>query len=228
MAGEPPISPSTMPAIASVDERFLSYNVEMAEVVGGTFWKSYSRLSRAASPAAPGGASGTSAATVVPQLKIGEGSALFETRPPVDLSNRRLRTPAAALGPAYVRVSGTWANSVYFDDREGPSPAKPPVGFRSVLTRAQWQGVVDFARAVNAEIVTFFAISPGVGDAAGVWMPEQARRFLEYTTSVGGKIAAAELAILAPMDVLIVPPDMASLPVVDGGPSSMPSATPES
>jgi hypothetical protein len=40
--------------------------------------------------------------------------------------------------------------------------------------------------------VTSFAISPGTRDAAGVWAPDQARRFLAYTRSIGGTIAAAE------------------------------------
>ena len=43
---------------------------------------------------------------------------LYEYRPPIDLTNARLRKLAAALGPAYVRVSGTWANTTY-------SSAKP-------------------------------------------------------------------------------------------------------
>jgi hypothetical protein len=30
-----------MPYVGTVDERFNSYNVEMAEVIGGTFWKPY-------------------------------------------------------------------------------------------------------------------------------------------------------------------------------------------
>ena len=33
--------PSEMPYVGTVDERFNSYNVEMAEVIGGTFWKPY-------------------------------------------------------------------------------------------------------------------------------------------------------------------------------------------
>jgi heparanase len=39
MAQPVPVSPATMPRIATVDERYQSYNVEMAEVIGGTFWK---------------------------------------------------------------------------------------------------------------------------------------------------------------------------------------------
>jgi hypothetical protein len=62
-----------------------------------------------------------------------------------------------------------------------------------VLTRRQWAGVVDFAQAVHANLMTSFAISAGVRDAAGVWTPDQARRLVGYTRSVGGEIAAAEL-----------------------------------
>jgi heparanase len=89
-------------------------------------------------------------------------------------------------------VSGTWANSVFFQDSDAPAPAASPQGFQSVLTRGEWKGVVDFAHAVNTKIVTSFAISAGVRDASGIWTPDQARRFLAYTGSVGGSIAAAE------------------------------------
>src|SRR5439155_14663427 len=72
------------------------------------------------------------------------------------------------------------------------TPATPPRGFNSVLSRERWRGVVDFAHAVDAGIVTSMAISPGVRDAAGLWQSDQARRFIAYTKSVGGRIAAAE------------------------------------
>ena len=117
---------------------------------------------------------------------------MFQARPPIDLSNPRLRRLASALGPAYVRVSGTWANSAFFSDSDSP-PAEAPAGFQGVLTRPQWKGVIDFARAVNAELVTSFAISAGVRDAAGVWTPLQRDRFWITRESIGGKVAAAEL-----------------------------------
>jgi heparanase len=79
-----------------------------------------------------------------------------------------------------------------FQGSDAPPAATPPKGFESVLTRGEWKGVVDFAQAVNAKVVTSFAISAGVRDSAGVWTPDQARRFLAYTQSVGGDIAAAE------------------------------------
>jgi hypothetical protein len=61
-----------------------------------------------------------------------------------------------------------------------------------VLKRQQWKGVIDFSKAVDAKIVTSFATSVGTRDPAGVWTTEQAKRFLDYTESVGGHIAAAE------------------------------------
>jgi hypothetical protein len=103
-----------------------------------------------------------------------------------------LRKLAAALGPAYVRVSGTWANTTYFQNSDDAAPANPPTGFNGVLTRRQWKAVVDFSRAVDARIVTSFATSAGTRDASGLWTPAQARQFLAYTKSIGGNITAAE------------------------------------
>jgi len=166
-AEELSITPARMARIGTVDERFQSYNVEMLEVTGGRFWKPYG--------------SSTS-----------DGhSDLYEYRAPVDLTKPRLRRLAAALAPAYVRVSGTWANATYFAD-SNTAPSAPPSGFNGILSHKQWLGVVNFSQAVGAQIVTSFAASPGTRDATGVWAPDQARRFLAYTYSVGGHVAAAE------------------------------------
>ena len=175
------IAPASMPRVGTVDERFQSYNIEAVEVTGGRFWKPYSSASAPA--AVPNRATGAPA---------GIDPSLFEYRAPIDLSNPRLRKLAAALGPAYLRVSGTWMNSTYFQDSDEPALSQPPTGFNSVLTRQQWKGVVDFAHAVNAEIFTSFAISAGTRDASGVWTPKVAQPFLNYTRSIGGDVAAAE------------------------------------
>jgi heparanase len=177
------IAPSTMARIGSIDERFQSYNVEMVEVTGGRFWKPYA--GKAAAPAA----ASKQASSNQP---AGMDPGLYQYRQPINLANPRLRKLAAALGPAYLRVSGTWANTTYFQNSDEPAPAAPPKGFNGVLTRQQWKGVVDFSNAVNAEIVTSVAVSPGTRDAAGLWTPEQARVFFDYTKSAGGHIAAAE------------------------------------
>src|SRR4051812_17028825 len=166
-AQEISIAPASMTRLGTVDERLQSYNVEMVEVTGGNFWKAYE-------PGSP-----------EPHAD------LFAFRAPIDLTNSRLRRLAAALAPAYMRVSGTWANATYFTDTE-LAPAMPPAGFNAILTRQQWQGVIDFSRVADAPVVTSFAISPGTRDSAGAWTPNQARRLLAYTGSVGGGIVAAE------------------------------------
>jgi Glycosyl hydrolase family 79, N-terminal domain len=174
----PSVTPSRMPRIGTVDERFQSYNIEMVEVTGGPFWKPY-RPKPDAGPTPPHR----------PDVPGSADADLFQYRPPIDLANPKLRTLAAALGPAYLRVSGSWANTTYFTDSDMPAPLPSP-GFTGALTRPQWRGVVSFARAVNAEIVTSFAAADR--DAAGVWTPDRAERLLAYTGSIGGRMAAAE------------------------------------
>lgn len=175
------VNPTTLSRVGTIDERYQSYNIEMLEVTGGKFWKPYNTAPQPTTqPAQPNSNQPT-----------GMDPDLYAYRPPKNLSNLRLRHLAAALGPAYVRVSGTWANSTYFPPSDD-APAQPPTGFNAVLTHQQWKGVIDFAHATNAEIVTSFATSPGAHDASGVWTPDDAQRFLDYTRSVGGRIAAAE------------------------------------
>ena len=167
LAGEPSVTPASLTRIGEIDQRFQSYNVEMVEVTGGRFWKPYG------------------------PNRFEAGSDLFAYRAPIDLTNTRLRKLAAALAPAYLRVSGTWANATYFADSDMAPPA-PPAGFNGVLSRQQWRGVIDFSHAAGAPIVTSFAVSPGTRDAAGVWTANQASRLLSYTSAIGGRIAAAE------------------------------------
>jgi hypothetical protein len=149
--------------IAEVDERYLSFNVEMVEVTGGRFWAPYDDPAKER----------------------------FAFREPIDLGNERLRKLTRGLAPAYVRVSGTWANSTYFDDSATPV-LEPPQGFGSVLTARQWDAVHRFARDLDLRVVTSFAVSDGTRDANGVWTPDNARRLLQYNKSQGHEIAATE------------------------------------
>lgn len=182
--GAAKILPGTMSKIGAIDERFQSYNIEAVEITGGRFWKPYT----------PAGTSESHAQkpNTTPTAPGGMDPSLYEYRPPLDLTNARLRKLAAALGPAYLRVSGTWMNTTYFQDSDAPAPATPPKGFNSVLTRKEWKGVVDFAAFANAQLVTSFAISAGTRDAENVWTPAQAIALANYTKSLGGSIAAAE------------------------------------
>jgi len=181
----PSIDPAKMPRVGAVDERFQSFNVEMIEVTGGRFWKPYKDIEAALKAR-------TNAATSSGATPTGMDPSFYEQRPPTDLANTRLRKLATALAPAYLRVSGTWANMTYFHEADTPPPATPPAGFGGVLTRQQWKGVLDFSKAVDAKIVTSFATGPGTRDAKGNWTPKEARKVLAYTKSQGGSIAAAE------------------------------------
>ncbi|MEO6717922.1 MAG: hypothetical protein ABIM50_11840 [Novosphingobium sp.] len=152
-----------LPKIAEVDPRFQSYNVEMVEVTGGRFWAPY------------GGPAGET----------------YRTRPPENLADPHLRALARHLGPAYVRVSGTWANSTYLE-AEGEHLTVPPAGYEQVLTRAQWRGLVDFARSVDAKVGISYAVSEGTRGADGTWKTDQAQRLLDLTRTAGGDIAFSE------------------------------------
>ncbi len=173
------VNPSSMPKLGSVDPSFVSYNIEMVEVTGGRFWKPYK--STAQVPSQPTG-----------NQPPGMSADLYQYRPPINLANPRLRNLAEAFGPSYVRVSGTWQNSTYFQNDDQPPAAEAPKGFKGVLTRAEWKGVIDFAHAVNDQIVTSFAVSAGTRGADETWTPDQAKTFLDYTKAIGGNIAAAE------------------------------------
>jgi hypothetical protein len=87
--------PENMTRVGSVEERYQFYNIEMLEVTGGMFWKPYGQASN----------DGTGGAPDKSGVPAGMDADLYEYRPPVDLSNGKLRKLAAALGPAYVRVS---------------------------------------------------------------------------------------------------------------------------
>jgi hypothetical protein len=160
--------------IAEIDRRYQSVNVEMCEVVGGNFWIPYDLLDSE-------------------KVNVSGLSALKREISPINLYDKKLRVLASALGPMYVRISGTWANSTYFQDNDEPKLESAPEGYENVLTRAEWKGVVDFCKAIDAKLVTSFAISPGMRDAEGNWTKKQIEPLINYTKSIGGEIAAAEM-----------------------------------
>lgn len=165
-APAPSLQLGRLAKLGTVDARYQGYNVEMVEVTGGRFW-------------APYGSGGTT-----PPDMYGE-------RPPLDLTDPRLIALARNLGPSLMRVSGTWSNNTYLE-AEGEKLTVPPEGYRQVLTRQQWRNVVAFSRAVNAPIVTSFAVSGGTRGTDGVWKTDQAQRVVDLTKEAGGSLYAAE------------------------------------
>ncbi|HCS43035.1 MAG TPA: hypothetical protein DIW52_09450 [Pseudomonas sp.] len=181
------LAPATMKRVGTIDERYQSYNVEMLEVTGGKFWKPYKEIGKTA--AQPSAASSNEAQSG--DAPSGMDPGLYQYRPPLDLTNKRLRAMAQALGPAYMRISGTWANTTYFADTQTP-PKDPPQGYGGVLTREQWLAGIDFSRAVDAPIVTSMPTGVGTRGPDGLWQPDQARRWLAFTKAHGGTVAAVE------------------------------------
>ncbi|HET7885856.1 MAG TPA: hypothetical protein VFL62_06500 [Bradyrhizobium sp.] len=172
IAADVRIAPAELAAIGAVDARFQSFNIEMVGVTGGPFWKPYALETQRSAP-------------------VGNDT-LFSQRPPIDLTNKSLRKRAAALSPSLMRVSGTWANTTFFAGSDD-TLMRPPAGYRSVLTAHRWREVIDFSNAVDAPIVTSFAISAPTRDAKGIWEPDVAQRMISATRAVGGNIVATEL-----------------------------------
>lgn len=166
------VQPRTLPYVRTTDERFQSYQIGFSHLTGGETWKAFDAL---------GGQPGKSIADV------------REPRTPTDLTNRRLRNLTSALAPFYLRYSGTTANNVYFHDDDAPRLAAPPPGFKAMLTRQRWREALDFADAVNAKVVTSFAISAGVRDSDHNWTSAMAAPWMAYTRSIGREVYAAEL-----------------------------------
>ncbi len=149
---------------AVVDPRFQSFNVEMVEVTGGEFWVRYDENDE----------------------PTGRG-----TREPIDLADTRLRNLARELAPAFMRVSGSWANETFFD-AEDSTQGEVPQGFSGVLTPEQWDAANEFAMTLGFEIITSFAGSGGTRDDSGDWTPDLARSWLEYTRDRGYPVTAVE------------------------------------
>src|SRR5256885_14610184 len=84
-----------MPRVATVDEWYQSYNVEMAEVIGGDFWKPYDPNAKPAPPPTDAGAGGFDIG--------GTATAVLQKVAPTGLVRPRLRQDAAALWAALAR-----------------------------------------------------------------------------------------------------------------------------
>ena len=147
---------AALPQIRKIDPMMMSYNVEFAEVTGGTFWKAYT----------PEQIAGTEPFTV--DLSAGGITAFFsslmQVYPPIDLYDEKLRRLARELGTAWVRVSGTWATKTYYDF-DGITNGEPPEGYLNVLTKEQWIGVLDFVKATGTKLMISVSNCAGLHSA---------------------------------------------------------------
>lgn len=176
------LEPNSLKAVRTVDERLISYNIEMTEVTGGTFWKAYT----------PGQIAGTEEFKFSGELTdftVMEG--LMQYYPPIDLYNERLRGLAKKLGPAWVRVSGSWATQTYYDF-EGTTGGKAPDGYKSVLTKRQWIGVLDFVKEIGARLLISVSNCAGDHPNGGALDLSQTKKIFDFSHAYGVDIDAAE------------------------------------
>lgn len=166
----------------NVDERLVSYNIEMTEVTGGTFWKAYT----------PGQIAGTEEFPPITNLEdVTAMRELMQYYPPVDLYNERLRELAKKLGPAWIRISGTWATKTYYDFDDSAN-GKVPDGYASLLTREQWIGVLDFVSYVGGRLLVSVSNCAGDHPDGGPLSLTQAKKIFELSHEYGVEIEAVE------------------------------------
>lgn len=168
--------------LRTIDERLVSYNIEMTEITGGTFWKAYT----------PGQIAGTEEFKVSGELTDFTAMAdLMQYYPPINLYDEKLRKYAKALGPAWIRISGTWSTKTFYDF-EGSTGGIAPEGYASVLSKDQWIGVLDFVKAVGGKLLVSVSNCAGDHPNGGPLDLTQAKKLFDLSHAYGVDIDAAE------------------------------------
>ena len=162
--------------LRTVNPRLMSYNVEMTEVTGGTFWKAYTPEQIAGTEEFP------------PIKGMHEMANLMQWYDPIDTTNPRLLKLSKELGSVWVRVSGTWATKTYYDfDGTGC-----PEGYQSALTRQQWVNLINFVNAIDAKLLISVANCEGLHHADEPWNPSEAEKIFALSKELGHPIDAVE------------------------------------
>ena len=169
--------------IRKINPRLVSYNVEMTEVTGGTFWKAYTEGQIAGTEEFPKLEGGFQNHTAM--------AGLMQYYPPIDTTNEKLISLAKELGSVWVRVSGTWATKTYYDF-DGECDGKAPEGYQSVLTREQWTNIINFVKAIDAKLLVSASNCAGDHKDGGPLDLTQIKKLFALTEELGGKIDAFE------------------------------------
>lgn len=177
-----PLNTNNLPFIRTMDEYYVSYNIEMTEVTGGTFWKPYTDAQIAGLEEFP---------AITTTKGLSKNKDVMKYYPPIDLYNEKIRTLAKDLGKCWIRVSGSWSTKTYYDF-DGHTNGAAPEGFQSILTKEQWQGVLDFAKEVHGKILISVANCVGIHTADEPWNPKQADIIFRFSKEYGCPIHAVE------------------------------------
>ena len=162
--------------LRQMNPRLISYNVEMTEVTGGTFWKAYTDAQ----------IDGTEQ---VPPPDFSKGmAAMHQWYDPIDTTNPRLIKLAKALGSCWVRVSGTWATRTYYDF----NGMGMPEGYFNHLRKEQWVNLCNFVKAVGGKLKISVANCDGLHSHDEPWNPSQAKLIFDLSRELGCPIEAVE------------------------------------
>jgi len=174
------LTSSGLQKLRDVDPCLISYNVEMTEVTGGTFWKAYTDAQIDGTEQVP-----------PPDFSKGMG-AMHQWYDPIDTQNKRLRKLAKALGTCWVRVSGTWATRTYYDFADEYPAGTAPEGYQNVLKKDQWLSLLDFVKAVGGKLKISVANCDGLHAHDEPWNPSQAKLIFDLSREQGVPIQAVE------------------------------------
>ena len=167
-------------ALRDVNERLISYNVEMTEVTGGTFWKAYTDAQIDGTEEVP-----------APDFSKGMAS-MHQWYDPIDTTNPRLIKLAKELGSCWVRVSGTWATKTYYDFEDKYPAGTAPEGYQNVLKKEQWINLLNFVKAVNGKLKISVANCDGLHAHDEPWNPSQAELIFGLSKEHGVPVEAVE------------------------------------
>ncbi len=170
------LNPEALSELRTMNPRLISYNVEMTEVTGGTFWKAYTDAQ----------IDGTEE---VPAPDFSKGMAgMHQWYDPIDTTNPRLIKLARALGSCWIRVSGTWATRTYYDfDGKGMKD-----GYFNHLRKDQWLNLLNFVKAVDGKLKISVANCDGLHSHDEPWNPSQAELIFKLSKEHGVPIEAVE------------------------------------
>ena len=112
---------------------------------------------------------------------------------PFDFTRPRLVRLAQALGPAYVRYSGTKIDETYYDPTGTLGP-DPPGAYKYVLDRDEWDAANRFAAAAGLKVTIGINGGPGPRNADFSWNPDNARALLSRAKAIGLPTAVVSFA----------------------------------
>lgn len=164
--------------LRNVDPMITSYNIEMTEVTGGTFWKPYT----------PEQVAGTEEYAIA---DVTNTSAMMQYYGPLNMYDERLRKMAKGIPSVWVRVSGSWATKTYYDFSDSEEVVRPE-GYENVLTKKQWIGVLDYVKAMDGKLLISLANCEGNHHKDEPWNPEQTKMLLDFSKEYGVPVLAIE------------------------------------